>query len=158
MKVDGRPVADSRALQLMIGEMKPGRTVRLSVVRDSAEREYAVNLGEQAPTRSEPDRNRGGSASDRALDGVSFETLTPALAQEFGIGRNPKGVLVRRVDPDSAAAQAGLADGDVILEVNRHPVATVEQLNRYITEAGSPSTILLVSRDGRTRYVVVSGE
>jgi serine protease Do len=157
-KVDGRSVADSRALQLMVGEMKPGRTVRLSVVRDGAEREYSVNLGEQTPTRSESDRNRGGSPSERALDGVSLETLTPALAQEFGIERNVKGVLVRGVDRDSASARAGLADGDVILEVNRHPVATLEQLNRYITESSSPSTILLVSRDGRIRYVVVSAE
>jgi hypothetical protein len=45
----------------------------------------------------------------------------------------------------------------VILEVNRQPVTTLDQLNRYIKESSSDSTILFVSRDGRTRYVVVSG-
>jgi S1-C subfamily serine protease len=52
------------------------------------------------------------------------------------------------------AAEAGLERGDVILEVNRHPVTTVEELNRYINESNADSTILFVQRDGRTRYVV----
>jgi serine protease Do len=156
-KVDGQTVADSRALQLMIGQMKPGRTVRLSVNRDGTERDVTATLGEQPSENDNSGSRAGGTSADRVLDGVSVETLTPELAREFGLSRTMKGVLVRRVDPDSAAAAAGLERGDVILEVNRHPVETVEQLNRYINESNSDSTLLFVNRDGRTRYVVISG-
>ena len=128
-KVDGRAVADSRALQLMIGQMKPGPTVHLSVVRDGAERDYSVSLGEQPGDNNASGRERSGNSADRVLDGVSTDTLTPELARQFGITPSMRGVVVRRVDADSAAAQAGLQAGDVILEVNRHPVTTVEQLN-----------------------------
>jgi serine protease Do len=130
LKVDGEAVADSRSLQLLIGQMKPGRTVRLSVNRDGADRDYTVTLGEQPADKTDSGSSRDGSAADRVLDGVSVETLTPELAREFDIARNLKGVLVQRVDPGSGAAEAGLERGDVILEVNRRPVTTVEQLNR----------------------------
>jgi membrane-associated protease RseP (regulator of RpoE activity) len=75
-------------------------------------------------------------------------------ARQYGVARNTQGVVVRRVDPDSAAAQAGLQTGDVILEVNRQPVSTVDQVNSYINEGTSETALLFVNHDGRTRYVV----
>jgi serine protease Do len=155
-KLDGQTVADSRALQLTISQMKPGQTVHMSVVRDGAERDYSVMLGEQPGDKSASTLERGGNSADQSLDGVSLETLTPELAREYGIQGNTHGVVVRGVDSDSAAAQAGLQTGDVILEVNRHPVTTIEQMNRYLKDSNSDTTLLFVSREGRTRYVIIS--
>ena len=153
-KVDDRFVADSRALQLMIGEMAPGRNVRLTVIHDGNERVYPVTLGEQSGNRNEAGDGSKASAG-RALDGVSLEALTPEFARQYGIARNTNGVGVRRVDPDSAAAQAGLEPGDVILEVNRQPVSSVEQVHKYVSEGTTDTTLLFVNHDGRTRYVVI---
>jgi serine protease Do len=153
-KVDGQSIVDSRALQLLIGQMKPGQTVHLSVMRDGAERDYPVTLGEQPGDKSESGSARSGNSTDQSLDGVSVETLTPELTREYGVQGNTHGVLVRGVDSDSAAAQAGLQTGDVILEVNRHPVASVEEMNRYMKESGN-TTLLFVNHEGHTRYVVV---
>jgi len=123
-------------------------------MRDGSEREYPITLGEQLGDRS--GANTGSKASaDRALDGVSLEALTPEFSRQYGIARNTKGVAVRRVDPDSAAAQAGLEPDDVILEVNRQPVSSVEQVNRYLGEGTTGTTLLFVSHDGRSRYVVI---
>jgi serine protease Do len=154
-KLDDRSVPDSRALQLMIGEMSPGRNVRLTVMRDGTEQQRSVTLAEQPGERSETATTERGTSSDPALDGVSLEPVTPEFSRQYGIARNTKGIAVRRVDPTSAAAQAGLEQGDVILEVNRQPVETVNQLNRYINEATTDSALLFVSREGRTRYIVV---
>jgi serine protease Do len=153
-KVDDRFVADSRALQLMIGETAPGRNVRLTVIRDGNERVYPVTLGEQSGNRNEAG-NESKASVGRVLDGVSLEALTPEFARQYGIARNTNGVAVRRVDPDSAAAQAGLEPGDVILEVNRQPVSSVEQVHNYVTEGTADTTLLFVNHDGRTRYVVI---
>jgi serine protease Do len=155
-KLDDQLILDSRALQLMIGQFTPGRTVRLTVVRDRAERQYSITLGEQPSDQSESAITGRGTSSDRALDGVSLETLTPERARQYGISSTTKGVVVRRIDRDSPAAQAGLEQGDVILEVNRQAVTTVEQLDRYINQGAGDTTLLFVSHDGRTRYVVIS--
>jgi serine protease Do len=157
-KLDDRTVADSRALQLMIGEKAPGTSARLTVVRDGVEKQYTVKLGEQSGDGSASTHSGSEASSSSPLNGVSLEPITPEFARQFGISRNAKGVAVRRVNPDSAAAQAGLEAGDVILEVNRQPVETVEQVHRSIKESTTNTALLLVSHDGRTRYIVISSK
>jgi serine protease Do len=143
-KLDDRLVPDSRALQLLVAELSPGRNVRLTVVREGSEKQYPVTLGEQPGDRTDPSGSDNRISAERNLDGVSLETA-----------RNMTGVAVRRVDPDSRAAEAGLQQGDVILEVNRQPVNSVDQLNRFVHQSTGESVLLFVNRDGRTRYVVV---
>ena len=154
-KVDDHAVADSRALRLMIGEMSPGKTVQLAVVRDGIERRYSVTLGEQPSDKVAWSNVFGGASSLRALDGVSLEALTPDSARQYGLTRNMKGVAVRRVDPDSVAAKAGLEAGDVILEVNRHPVTSTEDVNRYIGESQTDTALLFVKHEDETRYLAI---
>jgi len=153
-KIDDRPVLDSRALQLMIGEMSPGRNARLTIMRDGKEREYAVSLGEQPVDRASTGTLRGYPGED-ALEGVSLEQLTSEFSRQYGIAANTKGIAVRRVDPNSAAGEAGLEQGDVIMEVNRKPVSTVEELNRSINEGKMDTALILVNHAGHMRYLVI---
>jgi serine protease Do len=153
-KLDDKSVADSRALQLMIGDMAPGRNVRLTVLRDGSEHLYPVTLAEQPSDRRQASVGKQAPA-DRALDGVSLEPATPEFFRRNGVTGNTNGVAVRRVDPDSAAAQAGLQAGDVILEVNRRPVGSVEQVDRYMREGTTEAALLFVNRNGRTQYIAI---
>jgi hypothetical protein len=57
-----------------------------------------------------------------------------------------------------SAPEQQTEQGNVILELNRHPVTTVEQLNRYANELKTDSTLLFVNHDGRTRYIVISSQ
>ena len=155
LRVDGAEIADSRSLQLLIGQMTPGRTAHLSVWRDGNEKDFSVNLGEQ--TRNSRASASEGENSEQFLDGVTMESLTRENARQFGVAPETKGVLVRSVDPGSFASRAGLERGDVILEVNRHVVTTTEQLNRYASESND-SLLLFVDHDGHTRYVVISAK
>jgi serine protease Do len=154
-KVDDRVLSGSRALRLMIGEMSPGKTVQLAVVRDGIERLYSVTLGEQTSDKDDLSRVSGGASLSRALDGVSLEALTRESPRQSGLPRSMKGVAVRRVDHDSAAAKAGLDAGDIILEVNRHSVSSTEDVNRYIHETTTGTALLLVNHEGQTRYLAI---
>jgi len=154
-KIDDHAVADSRTLRLMIGEMSPGKVVQMAVVRDGMERQYSVTLGEQPSDKVAASNVLGGASSLRALDGVSLEALTPDSARQYGLTRNMKGVAIQRVDPDSAAGKAGLEAGDVILEVNRHPVTSTEDVNRYIGESQTGTALLFVNHEGQTRYLAI---
>ena len=89
---------------------------------------------------------------------MSFEPLTPELAQRFGVQSDQEGVVVTEVRPDSPAAMAGLAPGDVIREVNRTPVRDLDDVERGLQRGGSdPKTVLLrVEREGSQRYVVLA--
>ena len=64
--------------------------------------------------------------------------------------------MVTSVDPDSKAADAGLQRGDVIQEVNRKPVNSVEQFRAAVRDAGNAPILLLVNRGGQTGYSVIT--
>jgi serine protease Do len=92
------------------------------------------------------------------MEGVQVQALTPDLAQQLKLPVGTHGVVVTRVDPDSAAADGMLQRGDVIQEVNHKPVATPEQLRAAVRDAGSQSLLLLVNRQGVTAYVVIGAK
>jgi Do/DeqQ family serine protease len=70
----------------------------------------------------------GGHSVVRPWLGVSAQTVTSDIARTMGMDR-PEGVLVDEVYPDSAAARAELAQGDVILSVDGQPVNDASILN-----------------------------
>jgi S1-C subfamily serine protease len=82
--------------------------------------------------------------------------LTPDLAERLGVAAGTRGVAVTAVDPQGAAAEAGLRQGDVIEEVNREPVRTADQLRSALKASGSRPALVLVNRRGDSLYVTLS--
>ena len=93
----------------------------------------------------------------RGYLGISTENLTADLAEQVGLPRNSKGVLISDVIPGSAAEKAGLKLTDVILAVNGHAVSSLEEL-RLIVARMAPGSVtkLKVFRDERERTVEVT--
>ena len=72
----------------------------------------------------------------RGLLGVVMQDLTPSLADAFGLG-GKKGALVAWMSEDSAAQQAGIREGDVIVKFNDTPIADSADLRNAV---GLPRT------------------
>jgi serine protease Do len=82
--------------------------------------------------------------------GVAVQTVDQSLANSFGLTA-PGGALVSKVEPDSAAAHAGLSAGDVILKFNGAPVEDAPALSmRVNTTAPGEKATLTVWRHGKT--------
>jgi serine protease Do len=65
-------------------------------------------------------------------------------------------VVVGDVEEGSPAAEAGLQLGDVVQEVNHKPVHAVDDFRSQLTAArGSNPILLMVNRDGHTRYAAI---
>ena len=75
--------------------------------------------------------------------------LSPELASRAGLGKDAHGVVVQDVDPDGRAADAGIQAGDIILEVNRQPVQSVDELRAAVRKAAEKPTLLLVGAGPR---------
>jgi len=153
---NGQPVQDINALRNHVAELGPGASATLVVNRDGKDRDVSVKLDEASPSKSA--RGDGGPASpgtDKSSLGISVEPLTPELAERAGVPRSTRGLVVDDVNPDSRAADAGLQAGDVIEEVNRRPVASIDQLREAVREAGARPVLLLVNRQGQERFVTV---
>lgn len=153
-EVNGKAIDDANQLRLEIGLLSPGSTVKLGVLRAGTTQQVVVHMGEFPSNEERASLDKDGTGG--ALEGVSVENLTPQTAQEMNLGAQTKGVVVADIDPSSHAADAGLRPGDVIQQVNRQPVKSVEEFDHALASAkkGDP-TLLLVKRAGNTLFVAV---
>jgi serine protease Do len=100
--------------------------------------------------------NLPGGGEKGALQGLSVETLTPDIRRQLQVPEGTAGVVVTEVDPDSPAAAAGLQQGDIVMQVNRKKVSSVDQFNSAVKQGdGSGSTLLLVKRGAGSTFIVV---
>jgi serine protease Do len=122
LEVDGRKIEHPADVARAVGLAAPGRRTKVTLWRDNALHTIAAVLGE--------------TPGERHLSRLGFEVrpLTPDLARELN-RRSAEGVVVARVDEGTAAAEAGIQRGDVIVEVNRQPVRTLADFDRATREA-----------------------
>jgi len=144
--VDGQPINSSDDLIRTISAKAPGAQVALGVIRDGKDRKLTAQLADRTDnvaraSREEPDETpEPTTGSDKRL-GVTVENITPESRREFHIESQLKGVVVTRVSQVSDAWERGMREGDVIVQVSRHPVATLEEY-RAIVEKLKPGDIL----------------
>jgi serine protease Do len=149
---NGQAVHDTNTLRNRVADATPGSAGTLTVIRDGAERQLHVDLGEVAETDRRADSGRNAN-NHNAMFGVSVAPLTPELAAQRGLPAHVHGLVVEAVTPESRAAAAGLQPGDVIEEVNRRPVSEVEQLRPAVNQRNDRPALLLVNRDGRELFL-----
>ena len=134
------------------------RTRRSSSCGTGARRPLTVKLDELSPEKSARRGESDSTTDDKAALGVSVAPLTPELADRFKLPKNTKGVVVQDVNPNGRAADAGLQPGDVIQQVNRQTVETVEDLRTAVRRSADKPALLLISREGRNIFVTVRPE
>jgi serine protease Do len=152
-RYDGRVVERWSDLPRAVAETAIGREVPVEVVRDGKR----VPLSVKVAKLDEPDRQAAAGGGAAATDlGIAARSLTPDLAKSLDVPEG-RGVLVERVQDGSRAENAGLAAGDVIVEVDQHPVASVAALRAVLEkhQAGKP-LLMLVHREGQAIYLTVA--
>ena len=85
-----------------------------------------------------------------------MQPLTAQTAKQLGIPSDSEGLVVTDVDPSGPAAEAGIARGDVILEVNRQSVNTADAVRSALDKNNGRPVLLLISRRGQTIYLTVT--
>jgi serine protease Do len=151
---NGQSVSDTNTLRNRVSEAEPGSTVDVTIVRDGDEKKVSVKLDELAGDRVASAGSAPGSADQTAL-GVSVAPLTPELASRYRLPRDTRGLVVENVDPNGRAASAGIQTGDVIEEVNRQPVTSVDELRAAMRRSTDRPVLLLVNRQGSALFMTV---
>jgi len=163
VKFDGREVKESKDLPRIVGQTPVGKEVEVGIVRKGKEMTRTVKLGRL--DEGEKLAKLGGTpepekpAIKRAL-GMELTSLGDEARKRFSIKEGVRGVVVTKVDANSAAADKRIQPGDVIVEVQQEPVANPDALTRRIDtlkKEGKKSALLLVaSAQGDMRFVAVA--
>jgi len=149
LAVDGVKATESGDLPRLIGEKRPGSTIKLEIWRDGKTRTVSATLDEMSPeTVAEgPAAERGEDTGSKL--GLAGRALTGEEASQLGVRG---GVVVERAE--GAAAAAGLQPGDVVLALNNEPITGVDQFRKLLEQAGKRFA-LLVQRGGSRLFVPV---
>ena len=160
VEYNGRPVKDSDSLVAMVVATKPGTTVPVTIVRDKQRKTLNVTVSELDLDREQnrTARNNEGGDQEQTSTGLGMDLspITPEISRQLELPRGQGGAVVTNVERNSPAALGGVQPGDVIVEVNRAPVGTVQQVTRELqrVEAGSP-VFLVVYRNGQEVFVTL---
>jgi serine protease Do len=156
VEFNGKAVTDSRHLKLEVAETVAGSSVPMKVIRDGASKTVSIVVKAMPSDQLArgPSAGDGASVGD-ALHGVGVADLDSASRSQLKVPAQVQGVLVSEVVQDSPAYEAGLRQGDVIMEINRKPVKTAEQAVAATAKRLGDQTLLQVWSHGGNRYVVV---
>jgi len=165
---DGKKVNDSRHLRLMVSQTLPGTKVKLKLIREDKDKKkfvevpLAVTLGELPTEQLAMRGERGGRdntpARSEVLDGLGVTDLDNGTRNQYKVPDEIRGALVTEVSPDSAAFEAGLRPGDVIVEINRQRVRDADAAIEISKRIKNNRVLLRVWSKGATRFVVVEPE
>lgn len=157
-EVDGRKVSDAGELQVVIGQKQPGTKIELTVIRNGKTMNVPVTLEELGSHSGE--NSASGDHEGKMHWGIGIGDLTPEVREQIQAPGNLHGAVIEEVQPGSSADNAGLQQGDIILEVNRHKVQNASDVQQALQNVskGQDALLLVWSNGGSTFRVLHSPE
>lgn len=140
----GKEIKDSKRLPYLVSATPVGTEAEVVVIRKGERKTFSVKLGERPPS----DETAFEEPSSSVKLGMSLEELTPEKAMRYGLSER-EGLLVVDVEFNSPAAEAGLQQGDIILEVDRMKVTSEKDFEARIKNYKPGEKVLLLLKRGR---------
>ena len=156
LSIDGKIVGSPNELRNIVAICTPGKKIPTVILRDGKELTLTIVLMERnekdiaklSETSSGSDTNEISSEESARL-GFQASALTDALRKHYSIDASMSGIVVISVDESSQAAAAGFREGDVILEINKVPVASAEDYKKAIKNIKNGDTVMFLIRRGQ---------
>jgi len=154
VEFDGEAISSMEELPRVVAATDVGKSVDVVVLRDGKRKSFSVKIGQLAEPELAEARSGEAPEGGPARFGIAAQDLTPQIAQQLGLGDDEGGVVVTGIEDGSAASEAHLRRGDVILEVDRQAVNSVGELRKRLDDA-SDGVLLLIRRGDSTLYVAM---
>jgi serine protease Do len=143
---DGVFIKESHELPALVARAAVGKPAALIVFREGGEKVFSVILGQL------PSPQAKATLPEMRVSRWGFVAMdiSPEVARRYRLEWEQRGVVITAVDPGSPADLAGLRHGDVIEEVNRQPIRSLDEFDSLMTKAEASDTTLLFLRRGET--------
>jgi len=158
-ELNGQKVTDASQLQMEVSQKRPGTTINLEIMRDGKKVSLPVTL-EEMGSRDKEGTESAENAQGKPRWGLGLADLTPDLRDQVQAPGDLHGAVVERVQPGSAADNAGIRPGDVIVGVNRHDVQSAGDVKKALADIpkGQDALLLVWSNGGNSFRVLHTTE
>ncbi len=152
--INGKPIDSSRDLTLTIGSASVGEIVNVKLIHDGKEKMVKVELAKR------PDQDPETKEIIDGYDSFGFrlKQMDADIAQRLGYPEDIKGLVVIDIESKSQASKTSVQQGDLLLEVNRHKIATIEGYRQYLNKINKGGKVQLLFRRGNSHVFVASFE
>jgi serine protease Do len=154
VKVDGKPVQGMAELRLDVSRLAPESEVTFTVIRRGRERNLKTTIG-RLGNKVASAGSSSGSQQSEFLDGVEVATLNSGIRRQLNIGSQVQGGIVTDIAPDSKAYDSGLRQGDVITQVNRESVASLDDAQKALHSVKRDAVLLQVKNARGSRFLAI---
>lgn len=151
----GKQVDDMTQFRNMVSTTEPGSKIDIGVFRERKEKRLSIDVGEYPDEEGESTEKKSEEVASPLLLGVGLETLSNYYRRQLNIPSRIEGVIVTEIDENSPAAESGIAEGDVIIEVNRKPVRDLEDFKKIVSQSEKDRYLMFIYRRGRTFYRIL---
>jgi serine protease DegQ len=139
VEIDGRPIDNSRELRNTVGLLRQGKEVDLVLYRNGEKTTLQTTIGGTDPLLVSEEV---GAGLNQTLSGARLRSVAPTSD-----GIVEPGLLVEQIDSRSQAALAGLQEGDIIVQVNRVSVSSLDSFNAAIQDSDRFSAVTVVREE-----------
>lgn len=157
IRLNGEPIRSWANFRTRIASTAPGEVVRIELVRDGRERTVTVELGEL--DAQEPVSEAGPNREELIRNfGVDVQALDANLRDQLNLEESVDGVVVTRVENESAAYRQGLRRGDVITQIQGESVRNANEFFRtlqQLAESGEEAVLFRVNRQGQRLFIAI---
>jgi serine protease Do len=150
--VDGRKVVSTRDLINYVSAKGPTASVTLTILRDNKTMDVKVKLSERPVLNQQASNGEDGDKQGGNLSwlGMAYQAVDPDAAKSLNLPDGVAGVLVTNVAPTSPLYDQGVRAGNVIGEVNGHPIKNASDFEHVVGAAKPGSFLRLYTyRQGR---------
>jgi serine protease Do len=149
--LDGKKIVDSTNLRNMVAATPPGKKVDFKIIREGKEQTIPVTLGEYKEKKIVKKTEYNNIMKD-----VTVQELTPGMRDKLNLPDNLTGVVITDVGQDSPV-QGLLQPGDVIEEINKITIRSVQDYDKTVSKLGEhDAVLLLIYRDGGSVYLTIT--
>jgi serine protease Do len=147
---DGKEIEEMNQLPYVVASTPVGKMVTVELIRKGKKNALQVEVGElkeeaEPPVVAEAEPNLG----------LTLKEITPELASNYRLSET-SGLVVVQVEANSPASEAGVAPGDIILEVDQESMKSLAEFNKKTGSYTAGDTVLLlINRRGSTLYITL---
>lgn len=153
-QINDKPVNSSRDLTFTVAGIAVGDTINVKLIREGKEKTIKVKLGKRpADDPDSPVQNE-----DYDILGLKLKPMDADLARKLGYPETLKGLVLMDIQQGSKVSASILRPGDLLMEINRHKIDTLEQYRQYLKKLNKGETVQLLFRRGNSQVFVISVE